>query len=91
MRFPVTGQQGHGHRIIQELINKKQILPHSKIDSFVYASKPESMYNEWGNFWDPNNKQRNLFQSIYNVYKEMDKEKRIVMNNYIYYRYNYRI
>lgn len=60
----------------KELINKKQILPHSKIDSFVYASKPESMYNEWGNFWDPNNKQRNLFQSIYNVYKEMDKEKK---------------
>ncbi len=42
---------------------------------FIYASKPESMYNEWGNFWDPNNKQRNLFQSIYNVYKEIDKEK----------------
>ncbi|RGG04792.1 hypothetical protein DWY78_15585 [Ruminococcus sp. AF27-12AA] len=73
------------------LINKKQILPHSKIDSFIYASKPESMYNEWGNFWDPNNKQRNLFQSIYNVYKEIDKEKQDCNEQLYLLWYNYRI
>lgn len=55
----------------KEMVNKKQILPHSKIDSFVYASKPQQMYEEWGNFWDPDNSQRNLFKTIYSVYKEI--------------------
>jgi SMC domain protein len=58
----------------KELINKKQILPHSKIDSFVYANSPESMFDEWGNFWDPEKQQRNFFKAIYRVYKEIDKK-----------------
>lgn len=34
------------------------------------------MFTEWGNFWDPDNKQRNLFKSIFKVYKEItDKTK----------------
>ena len=53
----------------KDMVNKKQILPHSKIDSFVYASKPTQMYEEWGNFWDPDNSQRKLFKTIYSVYK----------------------
>lgn len=53
------------------MVNKKQILPHSKIDSFVYASKPTQMYEEWGNFWDPDSSQRNFFKTIYSVYKEI--------------------
>lgn len=53
----------------KDMVNKKQILPHSKIDSFVYASKPTQMYDEWGNFWDPDNSQRKLFKTIYSVYK----------------------
>lgn len=60
----------------KNMVNKKQILPHSKIDSFVYASKPTQMYEEWGNFWDPDNIQRNKFKSIYNVYKAIDKENK---------------
>ena len=56
------------------MIDKKQILPHSKIDSFVYATKPSDMYNEWGNFWDPDNKQREIFESVYNVYKKICNE-----------------
>ena len=35
------------------MIDKKQILPHSRIDSFVYAVKPTELYNDWGDFWDP--------------------------------------
>lgn len=46
----------------------------SKIDSFVYATKPSDMYNEWGNFWDPDNKQREIFESVYNVYKKICNE-----------------
>ena len=52
------------------VIDKKQILPHSKIDSFVYSTKPADMYKEWGNFWDPNNKERPIFQVVYQVYKK---------------------
>lgn len=69
--------KGRGSGEYKDLLNKKQILPHSKIDSFVYANSPESMFNEWGNFWDPDKKQRNLFKSIFNVYKEInDKTKK---------------
>lgn len=60
----------------KNLVNKKQILPHSKIDSFVYASSPEKMFEEWGNFWDPEKQQRSIFTTIYKVYKEIvDKSK----------------
>lgn len=68
--------KGRGSGEYKDLLNKKQILPHSKIDSFVYANSPENMFTEWGNFWDPDNKQRNLFKSIFKVYKEItDKTK----------------
>lgn len=61
----------------KDLIKKKQILPHSKIDSFVYASKPTQVYEEWGNFWDPDNSQRNFFKTIYSVYKNIENENRL--------------
>lgn len=64
----------------KELINKKQILPHSKIDSFVYANSPESMFEEWGNFWDPDKQQRNFFKAIYRVYKEIDNKTKNCKN-----------
>ena len=27
------------------------------------------MYEEWGNFWDPDNSQREIFESVCKVYK----------------------
>ena len=66
--------KGSTNGVCKEMIDKKQILPHSKIDSFVYATKPSDMYNEWGNFWDPDNKQREIFESVYNVYKKICNE-----------------
>lgn len=66
--------KGRTNGVCKEMIDKKQILPHSKIDSFVYATKPSDMYNEWGNFWDPDNKQREIFESVYNVYKKICNE-----------------
>lgn len=53
-----------------------QILPHNKIDSFVYASKPSVVYEEWGDLWDPNRVQRKTFETVYTVYKKcMDEFK----------------
>lgn len=53
-----------------------QILPHNKIDSFVYASKPSVVYEEWGDLWDPNRVQRKTFETVYTVYKKcMDESK----------------
>ena len=66
--------KGSTNGVCKEMIDKKQILPHSKIDSFVYATKPSDMYNEWGNFGDPDNKQREIFESVYNVYKKICNE-----------------
>ena len=60
----------------RNMVNKKQILPHSKIDSFVYASKPSQMYDEWGNFWDPDNSQREIFKNIYNVYRNINNKNK---------------
>ena len=68
--------KGSATGICRDIMDKKQILPHSKIDSFVYATKPSEMYKEWGNFWDPENKQREIFELVYNVYKDnRDKTK----------------
>lgn len=58
----------------KNIINEKQILPHSRIDSFVYASKPSDVYVEWGNIWDPDNRWRTLFESAHKVYKEYKNE-----------------
>lgn len=52
----------------------KQILPHSKIDSFVYADNPASKYIQWGGFWDPSKKQRELFEKIYLINKNINKK-----------------
>lgn len=41
---------GNASGICKETIDKKQILPHSRIDSFVYAVKPTELYNDWGDF-----------------------------------------
>ena len=65
---------GNASGICKEMIDKKQILPHSRIDSFVYAVKPTELYNDWGDFWDPDNKQRDFFTAVYNVYKKFDNE-----------------
>lgn len=51
-----------------------QILPHNKIDSFVYASKPSVVYEEWGDLWDPNKIQRKTFETVYKVYKRCGDE-----------------
>ena len=65
---------GNASGICKETIDKKHILPHSRIDSFVYAVKPTELYNDWGDFWDPDNKQRDFFTAVYNVYKKFDNE-----------------
>lgn len=62
--------KGRANGIYKEMLNEKQILPHSKIDNFVYATKPADMYEEWGNFWDPDNSQREIFESVCKVYKK---------------------
>ena len=56
------------------MLDKKQILPHNKIDNFVYATKPSEMYKEWGNFWDTDNRKREIFESVYNVCKKIRNE-----------------
>lgn len=58
----------------KDIINEKQILPHSRIDSFVYASKPSDVYVEWGNIWDPDNRWRTLFEGVHKIYKEYKNE-----------------
>ena len=49
------------------------ILPHSKIDSFVYATNPQEKYNQWGEFWDPNENERKRFNNIFKFKKECDQ------------------
>lgn len=64
--------KGRANGIYKEMLNEKQILPHSKIDNFVYATKPADMYEEWGNFWDPDNSQReilNLYVKFIKIYR----------------------
>lgn len=58
------------------------VLPHSKIDSFVYATNPQDKYNQWGEFWDPNEIERQKFNNIFktkkeceNILKDLEKEK----------------
>lgn len=66
--------KGMPSAVCKDMLDEKQILPHSKIDSFVYATKPSDMYNEWGNFWDPDNRQRGKFEAVYKVYKKISNE-----------------
>ncbi len=54
-------------------IMDKQILPHNKIDSFIYANSPSEKYEEWGNFWDSDGSQRKLFTKVYRVKKLINK------------------
>lgn len=54
-------------------IMDKQILPHNKIDSFIYANSPSEKYEEWGNFWDSGGSQRKLFTKVYRVKKLITK------------------
>ncbi|GAA0785791.1 AAA family ATPase [Hathewaya limosa] len=54
-------------------IMDKQILPHNKIDSFIYANSPSEKYEEWGNFWDSDGSQRKLFTKVYRVKKLIAK------------------
>ncbi|NFR57193.1 hypothetical protein FDF44_05275 [Clostridium botulinum] len=70
----------------KNILGEKQILPHSKIDSFVYATKPVDKYEEWGEFWDPDGNERSLFNSIYILKKQCEKkieylEKEILEND----------
>lgn len=58
----------------KNILGEKQILPHSKIDSFVYATKPVDKYEEWGEFWDPDGNERSLFNSIYILKKQCEKK-----------------
>lgn len=62
--------KGRSRDCCKDLIDEKQILPHSKIDTFVYARKPSEVYDEWGDLWDPDRRQREAFKTIYAVYKE---------------------
>lgn len=55
-------------------IDYKQILPHSKIDGFVYAKSPEKKYEEWGSFWDLDGSQRELFNKVYKINKLTDRK-----------------
>ncbi|MBV4438458.1 AAA family ATPase, partial [Clostridium tyrobutyricum] len=54
-------------------IVNKQILPHDKIDSFIYAKSPSEKYEEWGNFWDIDGSQRKLFDKVYSVKRLITK------------------
>ncbi|MBF8982715.1 AAA family ATPase [Lutibacter sp. B2] len=58
----------------KEIMSNKQILPHNKIDSFVYATKPRDKYKEWGEFWDLDGSQRKLFNLIYELNKQCEKK-----------------
>lgn len=58
----------------KDIIMGKQILPHSKIDNFVYATKPIDKYKEWGSFWDTDGKQRKLFNNIYQLKKLCERK-----------------
>lgn len=51
----------------------KQILPHDKIDGFVFAKSPSDKYEEWGNFWDSDRSQRMLFDKVYSIKKLIAK------------------
>ena len=55
-------------------IDEKQILPHDKIDSFVFAKTPSQKYEEWGNFWDGDKSQRMLFNKVYSIKKLISKK-----------------
>lgn len=55
-------------------IDEKQILPHDKIDSFVFAKSPSQKYEEWGNFWDGDKSQRMLFDKVYSIKKLIAKK-----------------
>lgn len=59
---------GCGNNIIDT-----QILPHSKIDSFIYAKNPTQKYEEWGAFWDNDGTQRELLKRVYLVKKTYHK------------------
>ncbi len=53
----------------KKLVATEQILPHSKIDGFVQAKKPEDKFEEWGKIWDSDGKQRKIFNQIYQLKK----------------------
>lgn len=65
----------------QEYIEKhdKLVLPHSKIDGFIYATNPNAKYEQWGDFWDPTKTERKRFDSIFKVKKECEN----ILNNKI--------
>lgn len=57
----------------------QQILPHNKIDNFIYARSPEDKFNEWGKFWDENGSERKYFSQIYSLIK-VNENKRKELN-----------
>lgn len=66
------GQGSFSPRKYVKILSEKQILPHNKIDSFVYATNPSDKYNEWGEFWDPEGKERKIFKTIYKIKKQCE-------------------
>ena len=58
----------------ENLIDGKQILPHSKIDSFVYADKPTEKFEKWGDLWNIDRNQRSIFKVMHNTCRDIDKK-----------------
>lgn len=69
--------QGEPSGAYKNILSEKQILPHSKIDGFVYAAKPVELYKEWGNFWDPDGKQRETFKKICSIYEKAQRGQKL--------------
>lgn len=61
-------------KTFKNIISENQILPHSKIDNFVYATSPIEKYKQWGDFWDLDGKQRELFNKVYLLNKACNKK-----------------
>ena len=70
--------QLNGKKNEKNYILDKQILPHDKIDSFIFANSPSGKYEEWGNFWDSDRSQRNLFNKVYSIKKLIAKRIEII-------------
>lgn len=57
----------------EDIIHSTQIMPHNKIDSFVYAKSPQQKFQEWSKFWDPNGEAVEYLKKIIAIKKQIEK------------------
>ncbi len=70
--------QGEKLGSVQQLFEENQILPHSKIESFVLAKSPSEKFKNWCAVWDRDNKFTGNLQKIYFLKKNIEDEQEIV-------------